>query len=308
MSAPKDALELFREVVESLMTPDHDLQHILRRCAFACGLCGWQEQSQWFSRELNGYGPDDDLPDYRIVPAQFKWLPRDIQLRDRVTLTAEQFIRSNPLLTDVPTTMDIFVGVDRLKTSFTIGIVEPTEDVIEEWSKNLGRNVNYSRVKFCPPASCIRVLEGIENMTFRFASEAYLQLSAPQPGLDRAPESEQSSTPPTPITTININQMYGGQIQQATIGSTQQASTFAEPKELLDALEQLLESLPGLSLDPEDQQAVEAEVGTLNSQLKNPRRREAVIRDSLGVVRTILTGASGNVAAQSFLEIASRFI
>jgi len=308
VSPPNDALELFYQVVQSLMTPGHDLQHILRRCEFACGISGWQEQSQWFSRELNGYGVEDELPHYRIAPAQLKWLAQDLQMRERVTVNTEQILGRLPLPTDVPSTMEISVGVDRLKNGASIGFADPTGEATTVWSNSLKRDIVFHRLKFCPPANCTRVLEEIENLAFRFVMDAYLQLSAAQPGLDRPPGSEQTITPPIPTTTINISQMYGGQIQQGTIGSTQQASPFAEPGELLNALEQLLESLPSLGLEVEEQQAVEAEVGTLTSQLNNPRRRDAVVRESLGVLRTILTGASGSAAGSGLLELIGRFM
>ena len=87
-------VELLHQVVQDLMTPDHDLNYILRRCEFACGLLDWNEQAAWFSRELSGYSAEDQLPDYRIVPARLVWVASELQSAyERLTVTSEQVNR-----------------------------------------------------------------------------------------------------------------------------------------------------------------------------------------------------------------------
>jgi hypothetical protein len=41
----------------------------LRKCVVLGGKSGSAELRDWATRELKGYGPDDDLPDYRVVAA-----------------------------------------------------------------------------------------------------------------------------------------------------------------------------------------------------------------------------------------------
>jgi hypothetical protein len=41
----------------------------LRKCVVLGGKSGSAELRDWATRELKGYGPDDDLPDYRVIAA-----------------------------------------------------------------------------------------------------------------------------------------------------------------------------------------------------------------------------------------------
>ena len=128
MSFSTNALEIFQQVVQDLMTSDHDLRYILRRCEFACGLLNWNEPAAWFSRELSGYSAQDQLPEYRIVPARLVWVASELSAYEMMRVTVEQAVRGNPQLADEPTQMNIFAGFDNLKGGAASGFADPTED------------------------------------------------------------------------------------------------------------------------------------------------------------------------------------
>jgi hypothetical protein len=45
---------------------------VLRKCLMLGGKAGSEELRTWATRELQGYGPDDELPGYRVIPAVIK--------------------------------------------------------------------------------------------------------------------------------------------------------------------------------------------------------------------------------------------
>lgn len=57
------------EIESGALDSDADLPKLLRTCIALGGSIGTADLRDWASRELKGYGPDDDLPEYRRIPA-----------------------------------------------------------------------------------------------------------------------------------------------------------------------------------------------------------------------------------------------
>lgn len=57
------------EIESGALESDSDLPRLLRTCIALGGHLGTADLRYWASRELKGYGPADDLPDYRRIPA-----------------------------------------------------------------------------------------------------------------------------------------------------------------------------------------------------------------------------------------------
>ncbi|MFD4905182.1 AbiTii domain-containing protein [Kitasatospora purpeofusca] len=65
---PEDVRGL-EELEGAVLDDSIPLAQALRRCLILGGYAHHQELRQWAQRELTGYGPDDELPAYRTVPA-----------------------------------------------------------------------------------------------------------------------------------------------------------------------------------------------------------------------------------------------
>ena len=63
----------------------------------------------------------------------------------------------------------------------------------------------------------------------------------------------------------------------------------------------LVSELDTLGLNPEDKAMIIAEVESINANLKNPKRRDEAIRQSLITVKGILEGAASTTAAQAII-------
>jgi len=92
--------------------------------------------------------------------------------------------------------------------------------------------------------------------------------------------------------------MIGSQIQQGTSQSSQVLTYNANDIEaLLKFLADMKSQLSELKLDADSQAEVQADVETIETQIKSPRPKFTVIKECLASLRTILEGIAGNVIA-----------
>lgn len=73
MNPQDEAIIILREVIRDLTSPNRDLFAIMRQCQYASEILGWQPVKDWFYQELNGYYPDNPLPQYRKINGIKKW-------------------------------------------------------------------------------------------------------------------------------------------------------------------------------------------------------------------------------------------
>jgi hypothetical protein len=102
---------------------------------------------------------------------------------------------------------------------------------------------------------------------------------------------------------IQVEQMVGSQIQQGTNQSSQVLTYGNNDIEgVRKFIADLKSQLPELKLSPEIQAEVESDIATLESQIKSPRPKSAVIKECLSSVRTVLEGIAGNVIAAILMQ------
>jgi len=106
-----------------------------------------------------------------------------------------------------------------------------------------------------------------------------------------------------PVNIIHVAQMIGSQIQQGTNQSSQILNYSAND---LDAITKFVANLKGqlpeLKLDAETQTEVEADVETIETQVKSPRPKHVIIREGLLSLRRILEGATGSAIAALLVQ------
>ena len=61
------ATDLLERIEDGALDPGRSLADTLRLCVALGGRAGSADLRDWARRELDGYGADDDLPDYRVV-------------------------------------------------------------------------------------------------------------------------------------------------------------------------------------------------------------------------------------------------
>ncbi|WP_198013356.1 MULTISPECIES: hypothetical protein [unclassified Psychrobacter] len=67
-------MKLVDEIIEILSSDNGILSNALIKTKVLLHKMGHKELVMWVNKELNGYSQDDELPDYRIIPAQVVFL------------------------------------------------------------------------------------------------------------------------------------------------------------------------------------------------------------------------------------------
>ena len=95
--------------------------------------------------------------------------------------------------------------------------------------------------------------------------------------------------------------MFGSNIQHGSPGAVANASYNAyfsqNDPTLLRIMQQVKEKLETLELSPINKQELEADISTVEVQLRRPQPKSGVIIESLKSMRSILEGAMGSMIA-----------
>ena len=110
------------------------------------------------------------------------------------------------------------------------------------------------------------------------------------------------------VNIANIQRMEGSQLQQGTIESIQKGTfEIGNQKQLSEFIELLKDKLPELEISADDKSEIEADVATIEAQIKSNRPKIGIIKESLLSIKRILEGASGAVIAIGLLKCLSMF-
>lgn len=117
------------------------------------------------------------------------------------------------------------------------------------------------------------------------------------------PESPTTYFPPV-INVLNIQSVVGSQIQQGTHGSTQtQAITMNDAEAIKALLNALKERLPELPLTQAEKLEAEAEIQTVEAQLRSSKPKISIVGESLKTIRNLLEGIASNGLAAALLPM-----
>jgi AbiTii len=72
MSSTRRDRSLLNKIEQAALDETVPVVVALRHCLALGGRAGSTALRDWASKELQGYGPDDDLPAYRVLPAMLK--------------------------------------------------------------------------------------------------------------------------------------------------------------------------------------------------------------------------------------------
>lgn len=123
-----------------------------------------------------------------------------------------------------------------------------------------------------------------------------------------APEKPTTYFPPV-VNILNIQSMVGSQIQQGTHHSTQKISIDHNQLDTVrEFVTQLEARIPEMELDCDSRAEADAEIATINAQLRSSRPKPGILSESLKSIRTILEGVASSVVASDLLPKLSSII
>ena len=109
---------------------------------------------------------------------------------------------------------------------------------------------------------------------------------------------EQPASTPSPVNIINVEQMTNSQIQQGSVQSTQIMELSSNDlQSIAKFIEQFKNRRQELQLEKDAEKEADAEITTLETQLKSPKPKQPIIRECLATLRHIIENAAGQIAA-----------
>jgi uncharacterized LabA/DUF88 family protein len=101
-----------------------------------------------------------------------------------------------------------------------------------------------------------------------------------------------------PVNVIYVENMHQSQIQQGTFQSSQSLRLSVENKsDIEDYINLLKKHLEELTLPREDESEINAEIATIEAQIRSSRPKSGIIKESLLSIKNILEGAAGSILA-----------
>lgn len=170
----------------------------------------------------------------------------------------------------------------------------------EELGRNLGfpADLSYKIVQYLAGEGLVKkaALGGYFVITHRGIREVEDALARPQ-------QPTTHFLPADTTNIIHIHTMTNSTIQQASPHARQDVTHVPSGHDELRALmTELRNALEQLGLPDGAQGDLEADIQTVEAQLRSSQPKKMIIRESLASIRTILQGASGAVLANQFVE------
>jgi len=249
----------------------------------------------WIQAELNGYSDDDEIPEYRIVTGQVKvynpynhmWLPvifHESEAEIQESLSKRKCVQPIAVIENLI--------ADRNK-----GIL------FMPYPPNVEATLMKAMELDLPPVVCISksCLHGILDSVRTAVLDWALKLEEQGiTGEDFTFSKEEKIAAANVV--FNIGWMSNSQIQSGTIGSEQILHHGVDLKSAGDLLRQLQEIIPKLHLDASENSELESEIKTIEAQLKSPKPKSTIIRESFRSIRRILEGAAGSAIGSGLLN------
>ncbi|MDD4754137.1 MAG: hypothetical protein PHT78_13010 [Desulfitobacteriaceae bacterium] len=132
-------------------------------------------------------------------------------------------------------------------------------------------------------------------------------------GIIEIEEAQSSPDSPTqhflPLNVIHIENMNNSAIQQGTSYSTQSINFDTDKtedlKKIINEIENIKEQI---TLDRLVSDELASEIDTLKSQIKSPKPKNIIVKESLKTIRSILEGVAGNAATPLIIEMINNII
>ena len=104
---------------------------------------------------------------------------------------------------------------------------------------------------------------------------------------------------PAAVNFISIGQMHDSAIQQGTVASgLSYAPSSQDVLALHDAVNELRKRLDDLGIGEENRAVIEADIDTIDAQLRSGRPKPPILSECLKSIREVLEGTATNVAAE----------
>lgn len=286
--------ELQREALDSSVL----VSDLLRKALVVAKKLNIKEFDEWISLELKGYNGKDEIPSYRVLSGRpmarnpyHGWQPI---IFSRSPQTAEDL-----------STCPINTPVGEIEA----GLKSATKDTMLHFQLSKEVEANIIRaLRFPLPIAVVidkaqlhGILEAVKTIVLEWSVKLEQDGIIGEDMTFSKEEKQKASTATYHIKNY-INEMSHSQIQQDTHDSVQTMSI--QPLDLNEVsrmVQELRIFISQTALETEKRQEIEADIATVESQLRSPKPKSSIIRESFHSIRNILEGAVGSGLATGIL-------
>jgi len=176
MRKQQEAIEILSQLLVEFNQASPQLEPILRSCQHVCQILGWNDQKQWFYRELNGYPFEIPLPNYRMIKGKLIWEP-DKNKPYYINWYSEAIVYGkNPEDAIVEeTVLNLRANIEWITRASNTGYTEITT---ERKISNIhsGKEIQLQRVREFNGQMFTQCLREIKRLAFDFISDSYVYL------------------------------------------------------------------------------------------------------------------------------------
>lgn len=288
-------LELQKEAVDS----DNDVSNLLRKAFLIAKKLNIIELEKWVNLELNGYGKEDDIPDYRTVHGMLKFLNpysntgyADYKIEDE---TINELVSTRPLFNSLMELEDLY------KKSSSMIKIEIDPGLRQLFKKYFSEDF-VPDVLFVPVSQLKRVIDSVRNKLLEWS------INLEEDGilgenLNFTPEEKKIASE----NSITYNTIIYGSAVQVGNGNIQNFSNtdLSEIKELLNSIKRDLQEF---NLDFKNQNELDVGIKTIELQLESKDPNKSIIYEAFRTIRTILEGCVSSAIAPSLIFGISKII
>lgn len=275
---------------------------LLRKALVVARKLKIKEFEQWIQQELEGYKDSADVPEYRIVHGQVKaWNPargwQAVFFEDVKEAKIYSKRASGQRVAEIEALLE-----DKSVKSYQMPF---QKDIEQRLRKSL--EFDTSVTLMTSSTNLVRTLDAVRNIILNWSLKLEEDGILGE-GMSFTEDEKSEVANHSYVITNFYGDVLGSQIQSGTEGSTQEIGEISINTEAIQEFVNILKSKLGdITFSGDDKEELNAEVSTIESQVKSPKPKLPFIKESLSTVRRILEGASGSAVGELLKQVGELF-
>lgn len=274
---------------------------LLRKALLMARKLKVKSAEEWILLEMNGYGENDKVPEYRMVKGE-------VRGQNPYTGAYQPIIFLSPSESEMVSSRADGQSIGELES--TLASAGPDDSfqlaLPHEWAVKWMRKFNLNKLPFIhvQKSELIRIISAVRNKITDWSSQLETQ------GVvgDEFSFSEREKAAASSVT-FNIGTMVNSQIQQDVSSSNQtQTNLRVEKTEILGLVEKLKEAVRSGSFPPDDKKQMEVDLSTAESQLSAPKPNKNILTEVFLSVQRIFEGAAGGAIGAALAAQAGKML
>ena len=272
---------------------------LLRKAFVVAKKLNTSEFENWITKELNGYGEAETVPEYRMIRGQVRgwnpyhgWQPiyfPNAEMEDKLSQCG-----NNQTIAEIENLLNEKSEKGTLMIPFTGKVHQQLCNAIRD-------KIDISLI--IQPSDLVRIIDKVRTIILNWALKLE-EDGVMGDGLSFTIKEKQEAEKHS----YNINNFYGSvlgsQIQQGSNHSSQAIEIKGcPPDELIKLMTGIKSILSELAFDDEIRKELSADIDSVEAQVKSPNPKTSIIHEGLKSIRTVLEGASGELVAPLLVQL-----